>query len=141
VLSPVVVQLQDNNGNAITGSTAQVTISSTPSGVSGTVTANAVNGVATFSNLVFNSTGTLIAPVFLNQLECRLRPGSRAGETVLVNTLVHGLLLIQSDRGWLRTVLYYLHETEVFRLPQASSFMMVCMNRLLQQLHQQICLR
>jgi hypothetical protein len=65
VLSPVVVQLQDNNGNAITGSTAQVTISSTPSGVSGTLTVNAVNGVATFSNLVFNSSGTysLIASV------------------------------------------------------------------------------
>jgi hypothetical protein len=43
VLSPVVVQLQDNNGNATTGSTAQVTISSTPAGVSGTLTANAVN--------------------------------------------------------------------------------------------------
>ncbi len=57
-LSPVVVELLDANGNPIAGSTAQVTISSSPAGVSGTLTANLVNGVATFSNLVFNSSGT-----------------------------------------------------------------------------------
>jgi uncharacterized repeat protein (TIGR02543 family) len=57
-LSTVMVELQDANGNPITGSTAQVTISSSPSGVAGTLTANAVNGTATFSNLVFNATGT-----------------------------------------------------------------------------------
>jgi hypothetical protein len=59
------VQLQDGNGNAISGSTAQVTISSSPAGVSGTLTVNAVNGVATFSNLVFNTSGsyTLTAAV------------------------------------------------------------------------------
>ncbi len=64
-LSAVVVQLQDQNGNAVTGSTAQVTISSNPAGVSGTLTANAVNGVATFSNLVLNTAGsyTLTATV------------------------------------------------------------------------------
>ena len=48
--------------------------------------------------------GDLIVPVFLNQLECRLRLGSRAGKTILVNTLVYGLLLFRSDRGRLRTV-------------------------------------
>ncbi|MGD0629422.1 MAG: choice-of-anchor D domain-containing protein [Terracidiphilus sp.] len=57
-LSPVIVQVEDINGNLVTGSSAQVTISSTPAGVSGTLTANAASGVATFSNLVFNSTGT-----------------------------------------------------------------------------------
>ncbi|MGD0481850.1 MAG: hypothetical protein ABSA42_16885 [Terracidiphilus sp.] len=35
-----------------------VTISSTPAGVSGTLTVNALNGVATFSSLVFSATGT-----------------------------------------------------------------------------------
>jgi hypothetical protein len=35
-----------------------VTINSAPAGVSGTLTVNAVNGVATFSNLVFTTTGT-----------------------------------------------------------------------------------
>jgi hypothetical protein len=57
-LSQVVVELQDENGNPLSGSTAQVTISSSPTGVSGTLTVNAVNGVATFNNLVFNATGT-----------------------------------------------------------------------------------
>ena len=54
----VVVQVQDINGNLITGSTAAVTISSTPPGVSGTLTVNAAGGIATFSNLQFNTTGT-----------------------------------------------------------------------------------
>jgi uncharacterized repeat protein (TIGR01451 family) len=57
-LSPVVVEVQDANGNPITGSTAQVTIGSSPAGVGGTVTATAVNGVATFNNLVFTTTGS-----------------------------------------------------------------------------------
>jgi hypothetical protein len=56
-LGPLVVQLQDANGNSLTGSTAQVSISSSPSGVGGTLSVNAVNGVATFSNLVFNTQG------------------------------------------------------------------------------------
>src|SRR5207247_6072918 len=51
----VVVQIQDTNGNLVTASTAAVTISSTPSGLSGTLTVNAVNGVATFSTLSFNT--------------------------------------------------------------------------------------
>jgi len=57
-LSSVVVEVQDGSGNLETGSSAQVTISSTPAGVSGTLTVNAVNGVATFSNLVFAATGS-----------------------------------------------------------------------------------
>jgi len=58
VLNPVVVQVQDANGNPLTSSTAQVTISSGPEGVNGTLTANAVNGVAIFNNLVFPASGT-----------------------------------------------------------------------------------
>ena len=51
----VVVQVQDTFGNLISGSTATVTVSSTPSGVGGTISANAVGGIATFSNLVFSA--------------------------------------------------------------------------------------
>jgi large repetitive protein len=54
----LVVQIQDSIGNVVTGSTAAVTINSTPAGVSGTLTVNAINGVATFSNLVFSTAGT-----------------------------------------------------------------------------------
>ncbi len=50
----VVVQVQNAFGNLLTASTAAVTIASTPAGVGGTLTVNAVGGVATFSNLVFN---------------------------------------------------------------------------------------
>jgi hypothetical protein len=53
-----VVQIQDGNGNLVTGSTASVTITSTASGVTGTTTLAAVGGVATFSNLLLNTTGT-----------------------------------------------------------------------------------
>ncbi len=56
-LATVVVKVEDANGNVVTGSTAPVTISSTPAGVGGTLSANAVSGVATFSNLVFTKTG------------------------------------------------------------------------------------
>jgi hypothetical protein len=58
VLSPVVVQLLGSNGNPLSGSTAQVTISSSPAGVVGTLAVNAVNGVATFNNLSFATQGT-----------------------------------------------------------------------------------
>jgi hypothetical protein len=54
---PVVVQIQDAGGNVFAGSSAAVTISSTPAGVSGTLTVNAASGVATFSNLIFNTVG------------------------------------------------------------------------------------
>ena len=61
----VTVQVQDANGNAVTsgtGSTASivVAIGTNPSGgtLSGTLTQTAVNGVATFSNLSINKTGT-----------------------------------------------------------------------------------
>ena len=57
-LSPVVVQVQDANGNPLAASTAQVTVSSSPAGVSGTLIANAVNGVATLNNLIFTTPGT-----------------------------------------------------------------------------------
>jgi hypothetical protein len=51
----VVVTVQDMNGNTVTGSTASITISSSPGGVSGTLTMNASAGVATFSTLEFNT--------------------------------------------------------------------------------------
>ena len=57
-LGAVAVKIEDANGNLVTTSSAQVTISSTPVGVSGTLTANAVNGVATFNDLVFTASGT-----------------------------------------------------------------------------------
>ena len=51
-VAKLVVQLEDAAGNLISGSTA-VTVSSSPAGIAGTLTANAVNGVATFTNLLF----------------------------------------------------------------------------------------
>jgi hypothetical protein len=58
----VTVQVQDANGNVVTGSTASITlaIGTNPgsSTLSGTATVNAVNGVATFSNLSLNKPGT-----------------------------------------------------------------------------------
>ena len=54
----VVVQLEDSNGNPVSGSTAAVTVSSSPAGVGGTLTVNAVNGIATFSNLIFSAAGS-----------------------------------------------------------------------------------
>ncbi len=56
-LASVVVKVEDAGGNVVTGPSASITISSTPSGVGGTTTMAAVNGVATFSNLVFTATG------------------------------------------------------------------------------------
>jgi len=52
-----VVAIQDNFGNTVTGATGAVTLSITPgtdtegATLSGTTTVNAVNGVATFTNL------------------------------------------------------------------------------------------
>ncbi len=57
-LANVVVSVEDANGNVVPGSTASITITSTPAGVSGTTTVTAVNGVATFSNLVFTKAGS-----------------------------------------------------------------------------------
>jgi hypothetical protein len=58
----VTVQVQDASGNVVTSSTASVTIAigTNPSAgtLSGTVTVNAVAGVATFSNLSIDKVGT-----------------------------------------------------------------------------------
>ena len=58
----VVVQVQDAGGNVVTTSTDSISmaISTNPGGgtLSGTVPVNAVNGVATFSNLSINRVGT-----------------------------------------------------------------------------------
>ena len=56
--STVAVQVQDANGNLVTGSNATVNISSTPVGVTGTLSVPAVSGVATFNSLVFSKVGT-----------------------------------------------------------------------------------
>ena len=55
-IAPVVVEVQDASGNLIASSNASITVASSPAGV--TTTVNAVNGVATFSGLVFGSAGT-----------------------------------------------------------------------------------
>jgi len=57
-LGNVVVQVEDAAGNLMTGSTAAITMASTPAGVNGTLTVNAQGGVATFSSLVFYSPHT-----------------------------------------------------------------------------------
>lgn len=62
-IAPAVqVAVQDGSGNTITGASSPVTIAiGTNAGggtLAGTLTANAVNGVATFSNLSINSAGT-----------------------------------------------------------------------------------
>jgi hypothetical protein len=54
----VVVTVEDMNGNTVTGSTASITISSAPAGISGTLTMNATAGVATFNTLQFNTAGS-----------------------------------------------------------------------------------
>lgn len=62
-ISPAVtVQVQDASGNVVTSSTASVTMAiGTNAGggtLGGTTTVNAVNGIATFSNLSINKVGT-----------------------------------------------------------------------------------
>jgi hypothetical protein len=58
-LSPaVMVQVQDSSGNVITSSNTSVTITSSPSGVTSTL--SAVNGIATFAELTFGAAGTYI---------------------------------------------------------------------------------
>ena len=53
-LPPVMVMIEDMSGS-IVNSTAPVTISSTPAGLIGTTTVMAVNGLATFTNLVLST--------------------------------------------------------------------------------------
>ena len=55
-LSSVAVQAVDGNGNPLAGWNQSVTVTSAPAGV--TATATPVNGVATFTNLVFTTAGT-----------------------------------------------------------------------------------
>jgi hypothetical protein len=56
----VVVQVNDTNGNLMTGSTAAITIASNPAGVGGTLTVNASGGIAAFNNLVFSAAGSFV---------------------------------------------------------------------------------
>jgi len=57
---PITVDVKDANGNPVTTDNTSVTLSvaSGPGALSGTVTVAAVNGVATFPNLVLNQAGT-----------------------------------------------------------------------------------
>jgi RHS repeat-associated protein len=57
-LGTVLAQVQDANGNVVTGSNAPIIVSSTAAGVGGMTTVAAVNGVATFSDLVFTVAGS-----------------------------------------------------------------------------------
>ncbi len=57
-MSPITVQLFDASDLTSNTSTATVTLSSNPVGLTGTVSAQPVNGIATFSNLVFSAPGT-----------------------------------------------------------------------------------
>lgn len=54
-MATVVVQVQDTYGNLVTASSASISLKSAPAGVS--TAANAASGVATFSNLVINTSG------------------------------------------------------------------------------------
>jgi uncharacterized membrane protein len=54
-MAAVVVQVQDATGNLVAGSTASITLTSNPSGISASTAA--VNGVATFSSLVAATAG------------------------------------------------------------------------------------
>ena len=57
-ISPAVtVRVTDANGFTVTSDTSQITIGSANASLSGTLTANAVAGVATFSNLIPNLAG------------------------------------------------------------------------------------
>lgn len=55
-LSPVIVDIEDANGNLVTGDTSQVTLTAAPGGAATTV--DAVNGVATFDHLSFTTAGS-----------------------------------------------------------------------------------
>jgi subtilase family serine protease len=61
-LAAIKVSVENASGNAVVGNTSAVTIKfgSNPGGATlgGTLTVNAVNGVATFSNITINKTGT-----------------------------------------------------------------------------------
>jgi DNA-binding beta-propeller fold protein YncE len=57
-LAAVGVSVEDTNGNLISGSSASITITSTPANVAGTTTVSAGSGVATFNNLTFTIAGT-----------------------------------------------------------------------------------
>jgi len=57
----VTVAVEDSNGNTVTSDTSTVTLtlsSGTFAGGSNTVSAAAVNGIATFGSLVINTAGT-----------------------------------------------------------------------------------
>ncbi len=59
LLSPIVMAVEDQNGNVITTDNSTVTLSPTSDSqnVSGTLTATAVNGLATFNSLEIDATG------------------------------------------------------------------------------------
>ena len=60
VLPAVTVQIVDSGGTRVTSSTASVTLASTPNGglLAGTLTRNALTGLATFDNIALEAVGT-----------------------------------------------------------------------------------
>jgi GH25 family lysozyme M1 (1,4-beta-N-acetylmuramidase) len=62
ITPPIVVQIEDSSGNTVTRDDSDVTLSiasgSSGASLSGTLTVPADNGVATFSNISLNATGT-----------------------------------------------------------------------------------
>ena len=76
----VTVAVEDAFGNIVTGnsSTVTVTLSSGPAGFASgsTTSAVAASGVATFSNLIFDTAGTYTLTISGGSLSARLRPRS-----------------------------------------------------------------
>src|SRR5206468_54331 len=77
-IAAVVVKVEDAGGNVVTGSSASIAMTSTPGGVGGTTTVAAVNGVATFSNLVLGTAGSYPTPA----ASARRTSGTRASVTI-----------------------------------------------------------
>src|SRR5207237_1353315 len=71
------VAVQDQFGNAVS-STASITLSSSPAGVSGILTLSAAGGVASFSGLILQTAG----PYTLGAASAGLTPGNSTQLTV-----------------------------------------------------------
>jgi uncharacterized repeat protein (TIGR01451 family) len=90
-MAAVKVQVQDGSGNVLTGSTAAVTVTSSPAGIDATVTA--VNGVATFNGLVLNTTGSYT----LTATSPGLAPAT--SNTFLIGTIVPTVVIDSPANG------------------------------------------
>ena len=93
ITPPVVVAVRDGFGNLITTSTLPVTLAlGTPGGtLSGTLTRNAVNGLATFNNLSINAAGTYTLVASAPTVTIAVSdPFSSAATLVVTNTADSG---------------------------------------------------